>query len=455
VRLTRSCFALGLVLAVHAVASSGCKDSASSTEPAGGTPSGAEVRWPDAGPAELSVSGRVVALPPGELAAAAHPPVMQDEKHERFAFLRGNGDVRLVFLIAGNAYLGPVVKAPLDFRAAPDREHALGELYEIAADRRAQLVADVGKQLGPTGVARMLLDGAGVEDPTWDEAFAKLPEASVAVVKSGLASELEPGKPTSGLKRAVKLLPLREPVRARLLAARLRELADTIKEPRASAVMLRALAAIDKQEGATVGCEVLGKKPLDVANAKGTAAEIDTPGRELLVEAALLGIANAGAECPQVAAQMGEDVCVPSFRCNDAGPLTGREPTKQDEPVCTSEQLADAIAKDLARGPADVLAGTGGPRPQLFAFAALAKTGKVPESITRAHARRRYALAQPKDPVCDNTVAPGTPCHCEEAILRDQACRNPVSKVVSVGVCKFEIDDKTKKISNVVATPPP
>jgi hypothetical protein len=413
------------------------------------------VRWPDAGPAELTVSERMVALPPGELAAAAHPQVMQDEHHERFAFLRGNGDVRLVYLMAGNAYLGPVVKAPIDFRAAPDREHALGELYEIAATRRAQLVADVGKQLGPPGLARMLLDGAGVEDPTWDDAFGKLPDASVAVVKSGLAAELEPGKPTSGLKRAVKLLPLREPVRASLLAARIRELAETVKEPRASAVMLRALAAIDKPQGGTVGCEVLGKKPLDVANAKGTPAEIDTPGRELLVEAALLAIANAGTECVHVSAQLGEDVCVPSLRCNDAGPLSGHEPTRQDEPLCTSEQLTGAIAKDLARGPADVLAGNGGPRPQLFAFATLVKTGKIPESITTAHARRRYAIAQPKEPVCDNTVSPGTPCHCEEAILRDQACRNPVSKVVSVGVCKFEIDDRQKKISNIVATPPP
>jgi hypothetical protein len=39
--------------------------------------------------------------------------------------------------------------------------------------------------------------------------------------------------------------------------------------------------------------------------------------------------------------------------------------------------------------------------------------------------------------------------------VRDQTCRNPESKVVSVGVCKFEIDDKQKKLGNVVATPPP
>ena len=253
----------------------------------------------------------------------------------------------------------------------------------------------------------------------------------------------------------MKLVPLREPARVPVLAARVRELADPVREPRASAVMLRALAALDKAQGGTVGCEVLGKKPQDVTNAKGTPAELDQPGRELLVEAALLAIANAGAECPHVAAFVGDDVCSPWLRCGDAGPLTGREATKQDEPLCTGEQLTQAIAKDLARAPADVLAANGGARPQLFAFATLALAGKVPASITNALARRRYALTQPKGPECDNALPPGTPCHCEEAILRDQTCRNPESKVVSVGVCKFEIDDKQKKIGNVVATPPP
>ena len=46
-------------------------------------------------------------------------------------------------------------------------------------------------------------------------------------------------------------------------------------------------------------------------------------------------------------------------------------------------------------------------------------------------------------------------CHCEEAIVRDQACRHPEGNTVSVGVCKFEIDDKQKKLFNVVATAPP
>ena len=52
-------------------------------------------------------------------------------------------------------------------------------------------------------------------------------------------------------------------------------------------------------------------------------------------------------------------------------------------------------------------------------------------------------------------MTPGTPCHCEEAVIRDQACRHPEGGQVSVGVCKFDIDDKGKKLGNVVSTPPP
>ena len=57
------------------------------------------------------------------------------------------------------------------------------------------------------------------------------------------------------------------------------ELADPIREPRASAVMLRALASLDKPEAAKVACEGLGKTPLDTNNAKGSPEEIDRPRR--------------------------------------------------------------------------------------------------------------------------------------------------------------------------------
>jgi hypothetical protein len=384
-----------------------------------------------------------------------HPPVMQDDGAKRLAYVRVAGDVRLVYLVGANAYLGPTVKAPIDFGAAPDLDHALGALFANAADRRALLAADLTKDKGEPGVVRMLVDGAPVRGREWDDAFAKLSEPRAAEVKTKLASLLERGQPTAGLERAVVLVPLREPSRAPALAARVREVSEPVREPRASAVMLRALAASDKALGAQVGCEVLGRKPLDITNAKGTPEELDLAGREALVEAALVAIAAGATECPHVAAFLGEDPCAPSFRCNESGPLTGRETTKQDEPLCTKEQLARAVAKELERSPADALVAASGTRPQLFAFANLVAAGKVPASLTTAHARRRYALVQPKEPECESGVAPGTACHCEEAIIRDQTCRHGEGTNVHVGVCKFDIDDKQKKLLNVVASLPP
>ena len=146
---------------------------------------------------------------------------------------------------------------------------------------------------------------------------------------------------------------------------------------------------------------------------------------------------------------------MPSFRCGPSGPLDGRETTKQDEPLCTNEQLAAVVGKDLERTPADVLGLASAARPQFFAFAALAPAGKVPAPFLNAHARRRYALVQPSDPSCENGGPPGSACHCDEATVRDQTCRHPESKTVSVGVCKFDIDDKQKKLLNVVVTPAP
>jgi hypothetical protein len=380
---------------------------------------------------------------------------MQDETGKRLAYVKASGDVRYAYVVGAGLYLGPTMKGPIDFRAAPDLEKASGPLFENAGASRGKLVADVSKDKGDAGVARLLTEAAYVDAKEWDEAFAKLPEAQATAVKASLAMLLEKGKPSAGLRRAVVVVPLREPSRAPMLAARLRDLAEPMREPRAQAVMLRALASLDKQEGAKVACEVLGHKPLDTANEKGTPREIDPLGREALVEAAVLAVAAAGIDCSFVAAQLGDDACIASFRCNDAGPLTGHEASKQDEPVCTKEQLAKAIARDLERTPADVLAITNGTRPQLFAFASLLNAGKVPAAFTTAHTRRRYALVMPKEPDCESGVAPGTACHCDEAIVRDQACRHPEGQSAQVGLCRFDIDDKQKKLSNVVASLPP
>ena len=62
---------------------------------------------------------------------------------------------------------------------------------------------------------------------------------------------------------------------------------------------------------------------------------------------------------------------------------------------------------------------------------------------------------QAKEPACDSGVSPGTACHCDEATVRDQTCRQPVSTSIHIGTCKFEVDDKQKKLVNVTAALPP
>jgi len=435
----------GLVLALAlGVGDSACRDASSSAAPG-------EVRWLDGGGAELAIGSATVALPPGELAAQARPKVNHDEAGKRYALTTATGEARTAYVVGGNVYLGPMSKSS-DAKSAPDTTSALGALFANAGDRSAQLVADVGKDMGEAGVVRLLVDGAASPRREWDDAYAKLPEGRAAEVRAGLAPLLERGRPTAGLRRAVALLPLKD---AALLAGRVRELLEPVREPRAAAVMLRAVTAIDKAQGAALGCEVVSKMPFD-KNLAGDPPEVfDHAGREALVEAATLAVAAAGLDCPKVQAALGDDVCVPTFRCGPNGPLDGSGESKQDEPLCTKADIDAQITRELARTAADVLTSARGTRKELFAYGALLATDKLPPAFAIAHGRRRYAVVQPKEPACDTGMSPGTSCHCDEAMLRDQACRHQEAKAVSVGICKFEIDDKTKKLTNVVAALPP
>jgi hypothetical protein len=202
--------------------------------------------------------------------------------------------------------------------------------------------------------------------------------------------------------------------------------------------------ANDEQKAAAIGCEVLAKKP----------ATADDE-RDSLVEAAALAIAAAGATCPDAKGleSVLAEACKPWFRCSESGPVSWSDTSKQDEPLCTKAQLAKVVDAELGRSTKDVL--EGGSRPGLFAFAALAAKDRVPPSFAAAHARRRYALTQPAEPACDTDLSPGTPCHCDEATVRLYACKEPTSSSIHVGVCRFDVDDKQKKIANVVATPAP
>jgi hypothetical protein len=296
----------------------------------------------------------------------------------------------------------------------------------------------------------MLVDGAGTSAPVWDTTFAKLSPPRKEEVKAALAKRLEPGQPVNGLLRAVVLA---EPPEAKALASRARELVRPLREPRALAVVVRALAKKDEREAARLGCEVLAVKPL--APAEGTAEEIDRPGREALVEAALLAIAAGKGDCEHVQpALLGDDLCLPLFRCGPAGPLTGQEPSRQDEPLCDDDALMRGVPRELARPASEIVSLSYAVRPELWAFTVLAGRNRLPPELVKAHERRGYALVQPNGPSCDD-VPPGTQCHCDEATVRDFTCRHPGSSTVSVGLCKWAVDDAKKKLTNVVASPPP
>lgn len=388
---------------------------------------------------EFVLGDKRTPIPPEDLLTIkAQPAPIQDEAGKRHAYRINANDWRLIYVVGGSIFVGPTTKDAVDWKEAPDLDRAMAALFENAGTRRADLVREVAQEKGDAGVARLLSAAAHVDDPAWDEAFAKLPPPHVEDVKKTLAASLEHGKDPSALTRAVRLLPLREPARLPVLTARIRELAfKNESQARPVAVLLRAVAAMDKAEGAKVACDVWKQKPAD----------------EVLREAALLALAHGSSSCAGIADALGKDWCRPFLRCGPDGPLSGREPTKQDEPLCTKDDLGKAIAKELDRKPEDVLVSATGARPELFAYAVLVYEDKLPKDLGLAHDRRRYAIVQPKEPACDQ-VEPGKSCHCEEAVIRDYACRK-ASAGVHTSMCKFDIDDEKKKITNVASVSPP
>ena len=442
--------AIALVFASF-VALGACKDTKETPQSPLGKPSSATIQWPDAGAPSIVSGDRTVNLPRLEVTKGIVPAVSQDDSGKRLAYTMANAHQRYVYEVGSNLYIGPQLEGALDFSKAPDRDHVLGVLFENAESRRAQLVADVKHDGNDAAVTKLLIASAYVDGPEWTAAYKQLPPGNAAEVNAALAKLLDTGAASDGLKRAVVLVPLRDPAKVAGLAARVRELVKDLREPRASAVMVRELAAVDRKQGSSVGCDVLAQEPMDERKAKGTPGEADAPGRELLAEAAALAIAADGAECKHLPILFNPDsVCAPYFRCGPSGPLDGRETSKGDEPLCTKDQIVPLFSKELERAPSDVADGKFTPRAALWAYAALLQKGAAPEVVTSAHARRLYALTEPAAPPC--IIGSGkldAPCHCEEAMVRDQSCRNLAGQV-HVATCRWDIDDKAKTLSGVV-----
>ncbi|HVJ93848.1 MAG TPA: hypothetical protein VM580_28860 [Labilithrix sp.] len=395
----------------------------------------------DASGAELLVGARKASLPAGDVDTEA-PLVMQDDAGRRLAYRTKNDLARVVYVVGDGLFVGPLVAQPVDFRAVPHLEHSLGPLFEAAGPRRSELVREVRRERGESGIVRLLVDGSYVDDPAWEQARTQLsPKGEIALVDA-MASGLEPGKTSIQLRRAVEVVDIRAPERAALVALRAKERAGETKEPRAVAALLRAVIANDKEKAAEIGCEVLA-----TMTAGGGAGE-----RASLFEAATLAIAAAGATCvdPKLLEYALGGGCVASVRCNDAGPLSSSDASKEDEPLCTQGDVTKAMAVELARGTREVLEASSA-RPALFAYASLLAKGRLPAAFVTGHERRRYALTQVAEPACDAGLAPGTPCHCDEAALRHFVCQQPTASKVQGGVCLFDVDDEKKTISNVVS----
>ena len=395
----------------------------------GSTAVRAETRHTDGGSAELVVDGKALPLP---LDMPDGTAVITDQDGRRFSIPTANG-TRYAYAYANSLWLGPLVK----FEKAPDADHALGAMFASAGARRAELVAAVRKKDGEAGLVTLLADSAGTDAKEWNDAYAQLSDARAADVKKRLATLFETGKPTEALWRAVAMVPMKDPGQ---LDARIREVGP--KEPRAVALMLRALTDLDLDRAAAAACVVLDPR-----------ASIDSP-HAALDESALFSLASAARRgkkltCSEkIAGALAETACASGMRCANGKPVSAFDPTKQDEPLCARAELEPMMDKEAARPAAEV--GTS-LRPSVFAYTAMVFANSVPPLFVESHLRRRYALKQPATPPCEESK-PGTACHCEEAVLRDQTCRHPASAEVSVGLCKFAIDDKTKTIGSVVAT---
>lgn len=438
-----------LLIASLLVLASACKGRSDASAPV----PNAAVAWNDAGGATLTVGAKAMPVPAGDLALGQTPPIDHDEAGTRFSYVTTGDKVRVVYVVGGA--LWPAKVGSTHASKAPPLDDALGDLFEAAGSRRAELVKDVREAEGEAGVVKLLVRAADVEAPEWDATFATLSPAAADQVRAALAPSLEPGKPTRGLRRAVVLRSEADVAKAAPARAAEEKVQD--EAPRAASAMLRALAKTDAPHAAEIGCAVASRVQRQEATKPGAVPTDDPEGRAILLEAAVLAVARAGAACPAVADVLVAPtaMCSPAVRCGASGPLSGRDASKQDEPLCAKEQLAAAVTQELARPLAGVVKGGSGTRPALFALAAVTAAGKdPPEAFARAHARRRYALAQPASPECD-AVAAGTACHCDEATIRDQACRNENAGTVRVGLCAFTVDDKSKRIKDVVASPPP
>jgi hypothetical protein len=345
-----------------------------------GSPSEARITT-DGHVAEVELAGHRARLPPGDVLAEP-PAVEQDATGKRLSYRTSSGRARILYRVGDGVFVGPLTAYPADFAGVPPTEHALGPLFEMAGSRRGELIGEVRRAMGDEAVARLLAVDAYVDDPAWEEAKRALPAEVQRRLGNALVTGLQAGRPPVMLRRAVESVDLHAPWIASLVDARLLDREAAVSAPRAFAVLLRSVITSDRKQAGASACQLL-REPLDTSGTSGDGA--------VLLEAATLAVAAADVECPPARLEdpLLSDVCAPFYRCREARPIGREDASAKDEPLCTTQELARAVADEVERRPVDVLHERSA-RPGLFALAWLSSKNLVPASFVRAQEEQAH-----------------------------------------------------------------
>ncbi|MBX3229395.1 MAG: hypothetical protein KIT84_17745 [Labilithrix sp.] len=389
------------------------------------------------GRATLVLDGTKTELPDE---VAPDTVVTRDESGRRLAYRTKAGQGRVLYRIGEGVFVGPIVGLPVDFAAAPETARALAPLWEMAKtkERRLGLAAELEREKGPSANVELLVATASIPGPGWDEVRAKAPADALEKAMWPVFMQTDP----LAIARAARVVDLGTSAADKrpFVTIKAHDLGRRWVEPRAAAALLRAVLAYEPKAAGTIACDVASTRPKSLEGGGGEEA--------FLAEAVYLALALAPAPCVRetLLAQGLEPLDHPSFRCNEKGPLGWASDTKQDEPLCTIEQVGPILAAEGERPPRDVFTAAEARAP-LVAYAALLEKGKLPDAFVAAHERRRWALVQPKTPSCED-APPKAPCACDEATVRQNAARNAVGHV-AIGVCEYDVDEAKKQIVNV------
>lgn len=386
--------------------------------------------------------------------STATVPINPMEIDTKVAPVAVNGSIALRLRGGGERMLHPVGGTYL-FVPKPVLDRNQGtfllqapELYNREPTHRAAILREVLLRGGESAIANQLartLD-APDSDRDWSAAYDALTPPQRTLVDIRTRASLSTGGPPEGLVRAARgAIP--EQV-ARELGARLRELPEARgRIPRAVGALLLRYHQVQPEDAGRLACTMLAETKDMVA------PEGDPEGVRALEAAALMLLTAQPTErcIAPLERLVLQERCDISLRCKaDGAPVNPRESSLQDEPLC-GQSLLGENQKALAQAPAQVFAWKEHHVPRL-ALGALVARAAVPAALVRAHERRRYALVPSTAPACDLGLPAGAACTCDEPTLRDQTCRSDTSPI-SVGFCRFEVDDTKKRIHGVSRAP--